>query len=82
MSSVATAYELAIVYIFYFGLNLNAGATNLAVAVLFLLTSIYLYKKCPETANKMPLEAFPEFRELEGLLKTGSDLNNHGTFQE
>ncbi len=65
---IAGIYTVIIVAVYLERLNLSAAISNYSVAVVFLLGSVYLFIKCPETKNKMPMDMFPEFSELEDLL--------------
>ncbi len=56
-----------IVSVFIAGYSMLGVGSYISFAVWFLLVFLYLFVKCPETNNKMPTEAFPEFLELEGF---------------
>ncbi len=49
---------------FVAGYSVLGFGSHIAFAVWFLVVFLYLFAKCPETKNKMPAEAFPEFLEL------------------
>ncbi len=67
-SIIAGLWVVIIIAVYLMGLSLSAAISNYSVAVWFLLGSVYLFIKCPETTNKTPVDIFPEFSELEDLL--------------
>ncbi len=66
--TICSLYAIISVALYLDYLTVSAAACNSVVAAWFLVGSIYLIYKCPETKNKTPIEIFPEFAEIEELL--------------